>query len=320
MSAIQSPDAMENGVITEDLGSAQGPQGCLQQGAAASLRERRRLAVFCECDTSVFTMPELAEVEFFRKQWHSGVGEPVIRIALHPGKRVFRKVSVAQLRAQLPGAVLMNSEAGGKQMLFRFSNNLWLGLHLGMTGKLSVAPAGFRPGKHDHLVLFQSTRALVFTDSRLFGSVQFHSGEEVPTWWSKLPPAITSSQFNRGRVSAFLARHGKLPIKAALLLQSGFPGIGNWMADEILWRGQIHPLTPAGRLTDTQKDAVWRSLRFVCRNALKSIGQSFAEPPRGWLFHERWNGHGRCPKHGGELNRERIGGRTTAWCPQCQPQ
>lgn len=264
-------------------------------------------------------MPELAEVEFFRKQWHRGVGDRVLHVAAHPGKRIFRRVAVEELIALLPGTRLTQSEANGKRLLFRFSNDLWLGLHLGMTGKLSVAPPDFCPGKHDHLVLFQTKRALVFTDPRLFGCVRFAKGLMAPGWWTELPPSVSSAEFNRGWVNAFLLRHRKLPIKPALLLQSGFPGVGNWMADEILWRASIHPLTPCGSLTELQHRALWKSLRFVCRNALRSIGETFADPPRGWLFRERWNGGGKCPKHRVPLERQSIRGRTTAWCSVCQP-
>ena len=119
-------------------------------------------------------MPELAEVEYFRKQWDAGAGAKITRVALHDGKRLFRGIDVARLEAALTAAILVESEARAKQMLFGFRKGrerAWLGVHLGMTGKLSVAPRGFEPGKHDHLVLFQAKRVLVFTDARVFGRV-----------------------------------------------------------------------------------------------------------------------------------------------------
>ena len=66
-------------------------------------------------------------------------------------------------------------------MLFVFSGGNWLGIHLGMTGKIRVEPANFRPDKHDHLALYQRERALVFTDSRQFGRVRFHHGSKDAT-------------------------------------------------------------------------------------------------------------------------------------------
>ena len=203
-------------------------------------------------------------------------------------------------------------------MLFRFSKGCWLGIHLGMTGKLLTAPANFAPGKHDHVVLYQSKLSLVFNDMRQFGSVRFDQGPKPPPWWLQRPADVTSREFTRRRMDEFLGRHGKLPIKAALLLQSGFPGVGNWMADEILWRARIDPRRRAGEVREKTSIALWRSLRFVCREAVRRIGSDFSDPPKNWLFHQRWSRMGRCPRDQRPLIRETIGGRTTAWCPKCQ--
>jgi formamidopyrimidine-DNA glycosylase len=264
-------------------------------------------------------VPELAEVEYFRKRWDHGVGQRVIAVQLHPEKRVFRGTAVDLLRRQLPGSVLIGSEARGKQLLFRFSNDLWLGVHLGRSGKLSEAAPHVVPGKHDHLVLVQRERALLFTDPRLFGRVHFHSGSAAPGWWSKLPAPVNSREFTRAKMDRFIQRHPRLPIKGILLLQAGFPGVGNWMADEILWRAKINPRTPGGRLDLAQITTLWRALRFVCRGALKSVAVDFSDPPRNWFFHQRWDGKGLCPQHQVRLERETIAGRTTVWCDRCQP-
>lgn len=262
-------------------------------------------------------MPELAEVEYYRSRWDPGLGDKVLRVHSHPEKRVFRGTHRSLITA-LEGQRLESSESGGKQMLFRFSNQLWLGLHLGMTGKLSVEKSDYQPAKHDHLVLFQKKRALVFADMRQFGRVLIHQGQEPPAWWSGLAPGVTSSSFKLAYMTEFLTKHRKLPIKAALLLQKGFPGIGNWMADEILWRAAIAPGRPSGSLKGKELKALWREVRFVAREALKKIGSDFGDPPANWLFHERWKRARDCPKHKIPLRKETIGGRTTAWCPKCQ--
>jgi formamidopyrimidine-DNA glycosylase len=264
-------------------------------------------------------MPELAEVEYYRKQWDCGLGAGIHTVHLHPAKRVFREASPAAIQKSLPGSLLLGSEAHGKQMLFRFSNEIWLGLHLGMTGELRIEKPGLQPGKHDHLILYQQTRALVFSDPRQFGRVRFHLSAEPPRWWLDLPAPLTSKQFTLELMTGFLQRHGKLSLKAALLLQEGFPGLGNWMADEILWRTGLAPRTPAGKLTSTERGNLWRVIRFVCREAIRSLTRGYSAFPAGWLFHQRWDRQGRCPRHGRSLARETIGGRTSAWCRTCQP-
>lgn len=264
-------------------------------------------------------MPELAEVEYYRRQWEPGLRQKIVRVALHREKRVFRSTPTRTMERRLPGSVLLRSEARGKQMLFQFSKGLWLGLHLGMTGKLRVEGPRFEPGRHDHLVLYQKARALVFSDPRLFGRVLFHETPSTPPWWAKLPPALDSKAFSPEVLSRFLKRHRNLPIKAALLMQDGFPGVGNWMADEILWRAQLHLKTASGSIESRALTVLWRTIRAVCRGAMKHISPNFDDPPRGWLFHERWQRHGRCPSHGLTLKRASVGGRTSVWCPLCQP-
>jgi formamidopyrimidine-DNA glycosylase len=263
-------------------------------------------------------MPELAEVEYFRKQWNPGLGGRITAVHVHGLKRVFRGTDVRAMTSSLKGKQLTGSETHGKRMLFRFSGGGWLGVHLGMTGSLKAVAADHEPGQHDHLVLFQAAKALVFCDPRQFGRVEFASGKQVPTWWRGLPPSPADESFTAEIVEQFLERHARLPIKAALLSQEGFPGIGNWMADEILWQAKLHPARRVAALNRLERKALWRQARAVSRKALETIGVDWSDPPKGWFFHERWGGQGRCPKHRTLLQRETIGGRTTAWCAKCQ--
>jgi formamidopyrimidine-DNA glycosylase len=253
-------------------------------------------------------MPELAEVEYFRKKWDPGLGTKVVAVQLHAQKRVFRGSNPRELRRQLTGARLLESFARGKQMLFRFSGGNWLGLHLGMSGTLRCEAAGHRAEKHDHLVLQQRQPALVF---------RFHHGKSEPPWWGGAPD-ISSASFSAKYVAAFLRRHARAPIKAVILRQDGFPGIGNWMADEILWRAKVVPSLRAGALTPKQRMALRRATRFVSREALRIIGHDNSDLPAPWLIHQRWKSNGSCPRHRTPLQRATIGGRTTAWCPRCQ--
>ena len=272
-------------------------------------------------------MPELAEAEFFRKRWHLAAhGSKITRVLIHDHAKIFRGASVAALRRALTGARFLGSETRAKQMLFHFSGDAWVGIHLGMSGELRVEPPGYKPQKHDHFVLATARPALVFSDPRMFGRVQFHRGATPPAWWSRIAPAILSTDFTVGVVATFLRRRARAPIKAVLLMQERFPGVGNWMADEILWRAAIHPKRPAGSLSPAEVSRLWRECRRVCRLALEAIaGQGDHLPPnlnvnipRSWLFWHRWENGGRCPKTEKPLVREEVGGRTTCWSPARQ--
>ena len=263
-------------------------------------------------------MPELAEVEFYRRQWDPGLGQKIVAVALHAQKRIFRGSDPRAMKRKLTGSRFLRSFAWGKQMLFEFSGGSWIGIHLGMTGKLRTEPPGFRPEKHDHLVLRQTKRAIVFRDARLFGRVRFHHGKSAPDWWRSGAPDIASETFDRAFLDAFIRRHARAPVKAVLLLQSGFAGIGNWMADEILWRAKILPMAPAGTLSAAQRARLFRETRFVASESLRVIGPNFSDPPRDWLIHQKWKREGVCPRHRSPLRKGMVGGRTTAWCPRCQ--
>jgi formamidopyrimidine-DNA glycosylase len=295
-------------------------------------------------------MPELAEVEFFRRRWQEAVPpSTVLRMLVHERARPLRGVDPAALHRAIVGSRLVSSEAAAKQMAFHFSGGAWLGLHLGMSGELRVAAADYVPGRHDHLVLFTSRRALVYTDPRMFGRIQFQApppaslaarelrrgesradarrfGPQAPEWWTKIAPPILGPEFTVAAVAAFLKRRARAPLKAVLLMQERFPGIGNWMADEILWRAALHPRRPAGSLRPAEAQALWRECRQVCRLALRVMGGNGgplppshnALIPNTWLFPHRWEAGGRCPRTGVALRRATIGGRTTCWSPARQ--
>ncbi|MCE0484418.1 MAG: hypothetical protein LV479_09295 [Methylacidiphilales bacterium] len=268
-------------------------------------------------------MPELAEVEYFRKQWNPGLNHRIEEVRIHPKARIFRGMNTTAFVRALTGAALEKSEARGKQMLFiakkkSAKSRAWLGLHLGMTGKLRVERPDFQPAKHDHLILVQAKHLLVFEDPRLFGRVLFAEGIEPPAWWAKLPPDLLSHEFTLKALDIFLKRRARAPIKAVLLMQERFPGIGNWMADEILWRAAIHPKQPAGSLGEAQTKALYREIRWVCREALRIIGAKWDDPPDSWLFNHRWEKGGACPRTGAKLQHATIGGRTTCWSPARQ--
>jgi formamidopyrimidine-DNA glycosylase len=133
-------------------------------------------------------------------------------------------------------------------------------------------------------------------------------------------PEIISREFDQKVFDQFLNRHRKAPIKAVLLMQNGFPGIGNWMADEILWRAKILPSKRTRTLSALERHAIFHATKFVVQRSLKTLGKDFSDPPRNWLIHQKWKRAGVCPIHRTPLRHATIAGRTTAWCPKCQKE
>ena len=263
-------------------------------------------------------MPELAEVFYYSQQWSPGVGKTVLHLDLHSKTRVFRGCDVAALEEGLPGKKLRKIHTHGKQMLFEFSGGHWLWLHLGMTGDLTAPVEPYEAAKHDHLVLHLRENALIFKDPRMFGAVRYYEGKGAPEFWQALPPQPQDKAFTVARLTAALARHPRTPLKALLLDQAIFPGIGNWMADEIMWQTRLLPQTPAGSLDATTIKTLHRNVQKVAKVSLDSIGRDWTDPPDSWLFSHRWaKGHA-CPRCKGSLIRAELRGRTACWCPHCQ--
>jgi formamidopyrimidine-DNA glycosylase len=198
-----------------------------------------------------------------------------------------------------------------------------------MTGALRVEAAEYRPRKHDALVIEVGDGVLVFNDPRQFGRVRawIGTGSEKPPWLRHLPAEVLSPEFTVQRLRACLGRHARAPLKAVLLDQKYFPGIGNWMADEILWRAALHPALPAARAAGPKiASRLFRAIRQVARDALRVIAGVGGELPADlnvhipdrWLFNHRWENGGSCPRTGKPLCRAEIGGRTTCWSPARQ--
>ena len=187
-----------------------------------------------------------------------------------------------------------------------------------MTGSLHINSSNYQNHKHDALILYQSNQALVFKDPRQFGRLRLHTGKTPPSWWSELPTSMLDPKFKLSVLSNALSRHGKRPIKALLLDQRYFQGMGNWMADEVLWRSGIHPARLGSKINTAECANLFSQIKFVVRGAMKSVGKHGGDPPKGWLFHVRWKSGGICPKTQSPLKREEIGGRTSCWCPKLQ--
>lgn len=295
-------------------------------------------------------MPELAEVEYMRRQWDPAIGATVTGIEADYGKRIFRGLATGCLERALIGKPFTNALRHGKQLCFRFSSDVWLGIHLGMTGVLEYSPmvrpisGPSRPrpagrkyskvqpstenagdndtdsfSKYRYLAVSTSQGVLRFHDARLFGRVQIHVGLSSPDWWDTTVPEPHDMRFTLERLEGYLQRRARAPIKALLLEQVYFPGIGNWMADEVLWRSRIHPSEKAGKLAEAGKGGVLHTkLREVCEDALRVVAPDWDTPPNDWLFNHRWADNGKCPLSGCTLVREQIGGRTTCYSPALQ--
>ena len=115
-----------------------------------------------------------------------------------------------------------------------------------------------------------------------------------------------------------MMRARSAPIKAVLLDQSVAAGVGNWIADEVLYQAGVDPRRRASTLTDAELRRVRERIRSVVATAVRYNSDS-DRFPRHWLFHDRWGKKAMAMTSRGQpIRYATVGGRTTAWVPTVQ--
>jgi formamidopyrimidine-DNA glycosylase len=248
-------------------------------------------------------MPELPEAERARLQIERVLGREIVAVDDRDAY-VSRPHAPGELAAALTGRRLTAAHRRGKFLWVETDDGPELGLHLGMAGRLVVdePPA---PRSWDRFALeFADGGRLALRDKRRLGRAVLdpdysHVGPDA----AEVSRAVFRSRVGRGTA----------PIKARLLDQGVIAGVGNLLADETLWRARISPRRLAGDLDTDELDRLRRALRAATRDAIRNGGVH-----TGRVIPARRRGAA-CPRCGTEMARDTIGGRTTFWCPRCQP-
>lgn len=249
-------------------------------------------------------MPELPDVESARRQIEAGALRRRI-VAVEDGDTyVSRPHAPGEIADALVGRELLAAHRRGKTMWIETSGDgPLLGLHLGMAGRISIDEEPSERGWDRFVLHFADGGRLALHDRRRLGRARLEPDIDV------LGP--DAGDIDRAAFRARIGR-GRLPIKARLLDQAVMAGIGNLMADEILWRAKIDPRRPSGELTQDELDRLWRAMRTIIRMSVRRGHAGVTE-----MIPERRRG-GHCPRCGTEMARATVGGRTTYWCPKEQ--
>ena len=247
-------------------------------------------------------MPELPEAERARRQLERVVGREIVAVD-DADTYVCRPHAPGEMAAVLVGRRLTDTHRRGKFLWAETDGGPGLGLHLGMAGSLTVdeEPA---PRNWDRFALeFDGGGRLALRDKRRLGRAVLDPD------FSHVGP--DAAEVGREQFRARVGR-GTAPLKARLLDQTVISGVGNLLADEILWRARLGPRRVPNELDTAELDRLRRSTRAAMRDAIRLGGAH-----TGHLIPHRVRG-GRCPRCGTALERATIGGRTTFWCPACQ--
>ncbi len=303
-----------------------------QVGPPAGTGLIRRYALAPDVITSqreLRRMPELPEVEtVVRGLRRSIVGRAILSVRL--GKTDFVDDPAALLR-DLPGSRIQAVIRHGKYMLVQLIRKPGDGarssllVHLGMTGQLTSRRPDYPVAPHTHaLFLLDDDRELRYTDIRRFGRLALLSDEELSGFLARLglDPLEASLEQFCGQIAKRRAR-----IKALLLDQRVFRGLGNIYADESLWRARTHPARQAARLGYEQLAGLYRAVRAILRDAIRLRGSSVSDyldlegqPGAYQRRHRVYDREGKpCYRCASLIRRVMVAGRSSYFCPRCQP-
>lgn len=280
-------------------------------------------------------MPELPEAEASRRLLDRVLaGKTIIKAHIAPDDIVLSGAPAAGVEAMATRAVVESVGRRGKYMWLNLKDRGILGLHLGMSGSIidlsqgADAAVNYRQNKgggtgedglpkYIKLHLITADSAVCMVDPRRLARIWTADSPETDPRMAKLGP---DAWLDLPRPADFhkLLRKRKTPIKALLLHQSFLAGIGNWVADEVLYHGGIAPARLANSLDTKESESLHKAIKEVLDLAVKA-NADHTKFPSGWMFHHRWGGgRGADLIEGQTVVRETIGGRTTAWVPSRQ--
>jgi formamidopyrimidine-DNA glycosylase len=271
-------------------------------------------------------MPELPEVETIRRQLAPLVeGRRIARLEISD-PRWSEPLDPAAVRDAVEGRRVAALGRRGKYLLWELAGEVFLVMHLRMTGTLLADPPPGTPYSRVRIAL-DDGHELRFCDPRRFGTGQLLLGGAALEAFlaARLGLEPLGGELTGPRLRA-LARGRRAPVKAFLLDQRRIAGVGNIYADEALFRARVHPLRPAGALTGAQCEALAGAVRDALSAGLEAGGATIddfrhADGASGG-FQDEFLVHRRegmpCPACGTSIVKLVVGGRGTYVCERCQ--
>ena len=259
-------------------------------------------------------MPELPDVEGYRNVLESCASGREIRRVEVRDAGVLHEIGARGLAAALEGWRFGVPERRGKWLLARTDGEPTLLLHFGMTGQLVCAGPRDAVQAYDRvLITTVDERQLRFRDQRKLQGLWLARDEsDVDRLLGDQGP--DAARIGGDEFEALLAsRRGRL--KPTLTDQTVVAGLGNLLADEILWRARLRPDSRPNALSHAERRHLYTQMRSTLRSA---VAAGCVPPRESWLTGHRDDVEPTCPRCGNPLRRTRMAGRGTVWCPHCQ--
>jgi formamidopyrimidine-DNA glycosylase len=272
-------------------------------------------------------VPELPEVEIIRGQLEREIAGARINGCEVGLERLVTYPTPLGYRRGVKGRAILGVGRRGKYLILALDDGRELVLHLGMTGSLILSSPDEERPRHTHLVFhLEDGRDLLYVDPRTFGETALlRPGDRGPLrGLHAMGPEPLHDDFTCESLSTAL--RGRCRVKSALLDQSRVAGIGNIYADESLHRAGVNPLRRLDEITPAEMERIHRAVREVLSEAIARGGSSVSDyvnlrGERGAFQddHRVYRREGEsCRVCGSAIRRERVGGRSTYFCPGCQ--
>ncbi len=258
-------------------------------------------------------MPELPEVESYRRCLARHAQGYRVRQVTVADAAVLRNLTPEELNQAVMGRRFEDPERWGKWLLAPLEGPVVL-FHFGMSGCLEWMESVSGPHAHDRVTFVLENGWLIYHDQRKLQGVWLASDREqgLSVMGPLGPDALT---VGRSELEAILSRCRGL--KAGLMDQERIAGLGNILSDEILWQARLHPERAGASLREREWDELHQALRYVLDRSVE-LGHVPNGP--GWLTGQRDQPVPTCPRCGTALRRSRFHGRSSYWCPACQPK
>jgi formamidopyrimidine-DNA glycosylase len=275
-------------------------------------------------------MPELPEVESVRRQLEPALVGRRLEHVVILDPRLVRPYEPAEVAAELEGERVAGLERRGKYLVVRFESGRVLLIHLRMTGSLRHAPSGSLPDEPHRraVVTLDDGSDVAYRDVRRFGTwLLLEPGEAEPYIAERVGDEPLDALFTAARLGERLAGR-RTSLKAALLDQRTLAGMGNIYADEALWRARLNPLRAASGLDRSELRRLHRGIRSALAHGLARQGSTLRDyrlpDGSGGSMQDEFRVYGRrdepCDRCGTSIARTQVAGRTTWFCPTCQPE
>jgi formamidopyrimidine-DNA glycosylase len=277
---------------------------------------------------TVVAVPELPEVETVRRRLAPALEGRSFEHVEITDPRLTRPHDPVEVARELEGERATKVDRRGKYLIVRFESGRALLIHLRMTGSLRHAQRGeLRDDPHRRAVVnLDDGSDVAYRDVRRFGTWLLLEPSEVDTYVDARVGREPLDDAYKAKHLAEKLEQRRAPIKAAILDQRTVAGVGNIYADEALWRAQVHPLTPANELTADEVKAVHKGIRAALQAGVRRQGSTLRDYqlPDGssGSAQERFKVYGRggrpCERCGTPIEKIRVAGRGTWYCPSCQ--